>query len=359
MRKFLFLVAAVAAAQTRPEEIRINQVQVLASHNSYKQAIDPALRTILRESMGDRLKGLEYNHRPFADQLDLGLRGLEIDVVYDPEGGRYARPAGLAMVQERPTPSGPSYDPQGLMRLPGFKVLHVPDIDFRTHAYTFQQALSQLRAWSEKHPRHLPIVITMNAKQSGVDRPGFVKPLPFDRAAYDAWDAEIRTALPAGKLITPKSVQSGYATLEAAARAHAWPTVDSSRGKFLFVLDEAKPQWELYLQGRADRVMFVNVPEGHPEAAVRIVNEPRKNIGYIQRLVRSGYYVRTRSDADTREARANDRTRFEAALESGAQLISTDYYVPDPEIGNGFQINLAPGWNPLLLPAFRPLPPIE
>jgi hypothetical protein len=359
MRKLLFLVAAVAAAQMRPEEIRINQVQVLASHNSYKQAIDPSLRTILRETMGDRLKGLEYSHLPFADQLDRGLRGLEIDVVHDPEGGRYAAPAGLSWVKQRGLPAGAPYDPQGIMRQPGLKVLHVQDIDFRTHAYTFRQALSQLRAWSEKHPRHLPIVITMNAKQDVIDRPGFTRPLPFDRAAYDGWDAEIRAELPAGKLITPKGVQGAYPTLDAAVRAHAWPTVESSRGKFLFVLDEGEAQWKLYLDGRKDRVMFVNVPEGHPEAAVRIVNEPRKNIGYIQRLVRSGYYVRTRSDADTREARTNDKTRFEAALESGAQLISTDYYVPDPEIGNGFQITLAPGWNPLLLPAFRPLPPIE
>jgi hypothetical protein len=359
MRYVLLLTALAASAQTRPEEIRMNQVQFLASHNSYKQAIDPSLRTILRESMGDRLKGLEYNHLPLAEQLDRGLRGLEIDVLHDPEGGRYARPAGLTWVKERGLPAGAPYDPEGLMQRPGLKVLHVQDMDFRTHAYTFRQALGQLRAWSEKHPRHLPIVITMNAKQDAIDRPGFTKPLPFDRAAYDAWDAEIQAGLPAGKLITPRAVQAGYPTLQAAVRAHAWPTVEASRGKFLFVLDEGEAQWRLYLDGRRNRVMFVNVPEDHPEAAVRIVNEPQKNVGYIQHLVRSGYLVRTRSDADTREARTNDKSRFAAALQSGAQIISTDYYVPDPELGNGFEIRLAPGWNPLLLPAFRPLPPIE
>ncbi len=150
MRKLLILLAAVAAAQTRPEEIRINQVQVLASHNSYNQAIDPSLRTILRVTMSERLKGLEYNHRPFTDQLDRGLRGLEIDILNDPEGGRYAGPAELAWVKERGLPAGAPYDPQGLMRQPGLKALHVQDMDFRTHAYTFRQALDQLRAWSEK-----------------------------------------------------------------------------------------------------------------------------------------------------------------------------------------------------------------
>ena len=36
--------------------------------------------------------------------------------------------------------------------------------------------------------------------------------------------------------------------------------------------------------------------------------------------------VRTRADADTEEARSNDKTRFRAACNSGAQIITTDYY---------------------------------
>ena len=40
--------------------------------------------------------------------------------------------------------------------------------------------------------------------------------------------------------------------------------------------------------------------------------------------------MRTRADADTREARANDPRRLEAALASGAQFISTDYLWADP-----------------------------
>ena len=43
-----------------------------------------------------------------------------------------------------------------------------------------------------------------------------------------------------------------------------------------------------------------------------------------------GYLVRTRTDADTVEARSGDTTRREAAFASGAQLVSTDYEVEDP-----------------------------
>jgi hypothetical protein len=41
------------------------------------------------------------------------------------------------------------------------------------------------------------------------------------------------------------------------------------------------------------------------------------------------FIVRTRSDAGTIEARNNDYRRFNAAWQSGSQIISTDYYKPD------------------------------
>ena len=109
--------------------------------------------------------------------------------------------------------------------------------------------------------------------------------------------------------------------------------------------------------------MFVNAEEDRPEGAFRIVNEPLENLAYIQYLVRSGYLVRTRADADTVEARKGDYSRWKAALASGAQIISTDYYEPDPKIGSTYHVRLpgrGPGrWNTLLLPSSRPLPPLE
>jgi hypothetical protein len=49
--------------------------------------------------------------------------------------------------------------------------------------------------------------------------------------------------------------------------------------------------------------------------------------------------VRTRSDAGTLEARANDYTRLRSAWKSGAQIISTDYYRPDQSLSD-FYIQL-------------------
>lgn len=361
-----FAAVVVAFAQSPADQFRLNQIQVLGSHNSYKEAIDPSLLQLLKKENPQRMQSLEYEHASYSEQLDLGLRKLEIDVVYDPDGGLYAQPLGIRMVEEAGLPAGPKYDPQGLMKKPGFKVLHMPDIDFRSHTYTFKQTLSELKAWSDAHPRHLPILITMNAKDSGLDGPDFVQPLLFDKKAYDSWDAEIREMLPPNKLLTPDDVRGDFNTLEEAALSHHWPTLAESRGRFLFILDENGAKMETYIQGHpslAGRVMFVNAIEGRPEAALRIVNDPIRDFHYIQKLVLAGYVVRTRSDANTREARTGDYSTMKAAFLSGAQYISTDYYYPNKDFGTGYQVKMPGGgagrWNPLLTPPLEELPPVE
>jgi len=359
-------IAAAAVSTPTADNARMNQVQVLGSHNSYKLAIDPSLLSLLKKGGDKRFDALEYSHVPIERQLDMGLRALEIDVVYDPQGGRYSHPKGIDLVAENHLPPGAPYDPYGEMKKPGFKVMHIPDIDFRTNAYTFQQELALLKAWSNAHPHHLPIPITMNAKDDGVKRPGFTALLKFDKAAFDAWDAEILAGLGRDRVITPDDVRGNYPTLEQAVLAQAWPTLGSARGKFFFVLDETGQKLDTYVEGHPSlrgRVMFTNSTEGHPEAAFRIVNEAQRDAAYIQYLVRSGYYVRTRADSDTVEARKGDYTRWQQALISGAQVISTDYYVPDPAFGTGYHVQLPGGqagrWNPLLLPDDWPLPAIE
>ena len=361
----LLLASSVAVLAQGPDEARMNQIQVLGSHNSYHSGVDPALFAFLRAKYGERMDGLEYSHLPIQQQLDMGLRALEIDVVSDPNGGLYAHPAGLQIEKENHL-DGPPYDPDGLMLKPGLKVIHVPDIDFRSNVYTLQQELAILKAWSLAHPNHLPIPVTMNAKDDGLKQPGFVQPLLFDKAAFDGWDEELVRGLGRDLLITPDDVRGDYATLEEAVLAHAWPKLSKARGKFFFVLDEDDKKKDTYIEGHPSlrgRVMFVNQTEGHPEAAFRIMNEAQTDWAYIQYLVRSGYYVRTRADADTAEARKGDYSRWRNALISGAQVISTDYYVANPKFGTGYAVKLPGGqcgrWNTLLLPEVRPLPPLE
>ena len=67
--------------------------------------------------------------------------------------------------------------------------------------------------------------------------------------------------------------------------------------------------------------------------------------------------MRTRADANTEEGRSGDGRRREAALGSGAQLITTDYPEPDPRFGTDYAVELpdhaVARCNPVRLPACR------
>ena len=90
-------------------------------------------------------------------------------MAYDPKGGLYAHPLGPKMSGE---PVSPDFEAR--MSKPGFKVLHIQDIDFRSSCLTLVECLAEIRAWSRAHPRHTPILITMNAKDGKSPVPGGV-----------------------------------------------------------------------------------------------------------------------------------------------------------------------------------------
>ena len=324
--------------------LRMNHIQSVGSHNSYKEDIDPSLKLILDDRLPGGIDGLEYHHVSLTEQLELGLRKLELDVFHDPEGGRYAEPGGIAEVTKRAMPPGPPFDPHGVMRRPGFKVLHVQDVDFRSNCLTLELCLEEIKNWSDANPTHVPIVITVNAKDGSVPWPGFVEPFSFDAPVLAALDSAIVRSLGRQKLLIPDDVRGEFESLEEAVILNGWPEIDAVRGRILFVLDEGGKKQELYIRGHPSlkgRVMFVNAEEGSAEAAFRIVNDPIKDGEYIKRLVETGYLVRTRADANTSEARSGSYERLEAAIASGAHYISTDYYLPDSLFGHGFHVRLA------------------
>jgi len=325
------LIALLSAAtpEQPPAPLRSNDINVVGTHNSYKKAMPAETMAKVRAVSAAIADSLDYAHRPLAEQLDAGARQLEIDVNYDPQGGHYARG---------------SADP-ALMR-PGFKVLHIAGIDNSSSCVLLTECLGIILRWSNAHPRHVPIMLLFNAKDEQYASRGGIDALPFDAAAWDALDAEIRSVMPATKLITPDDVQGSYPTLRDAVRADHWPSVARARGRFLFVLDEPPAKVAAYRGARRSlegRVFFINTDEDSPAAAYLTLNDPIADGTRITRDVAAGYLVRTRADADTREARVDDTRRREAALASGAQYVSTDYLWPDPRFAGGYQVRLPGG----------------
>jgi calcium-dependent phosphoinositide phospholipase C len=333
-----------SCGKTESEEPMLNQIQVIGSHNSYKLRMDPLIwQGVFAEDSVQAMQ-LDYGHITLREQLDLGLRSLEIDVYHDPQGGKFKDPFGLKMIEM--VGATPSPFDTSIMTSSGLKVLHNHDFDFRSNCGTFKICLDEIKTWSALHPDHLPVIITLNTKEEFINRPGFTRPYIFSKAALDTIDLEIQAVFSKSQLITPDDIRGDLPSLENAVLTNGWGTLANTRGKLLFVLDQNNEVLDRYIEnhpGLKNRIMFANAPVGTPEAAFLIMNEPIDDFEVIQQRVKQGYLVRTRADAGTWEARRNDKTRFEKAIASGAQVISTDYYIPDEKLETGYQIQLPGG----------------
>jgi Phosphoinositide phospholipase C, Ca2+-dependent len=201
--------------------LRLNQVQVLGTHNSYHLQDPPKLLAVIKafdKSLGE---SIEYTHPALPVQFSReGVRQIELDVFADPQGGRYAKRRLLAVIKQ-PIDSGIA-----ALDKPGFKVLHAQDVDFNSNCLVFVDCLTTVRTWSRAHEQHLPIAILIEAKDDPTLDPlhmGFVVPPPLTTADFDALDAEIRSVFPANELITPDDVRGNHATLVRAQAGRPWP----------------------------------------------------------------------------------------------------------------------------------------
>lgn len=309
-------------------ELKLNDIQVLASHNSYHVEPEPLLMSALRGVIGDQANGFEYTHLPLAGELDHGVRQIELDVFVDsPAGGHYATPKLVPLLGLAPV------DPR--MSQPGLKVFHVQEVDYRSSCPTFVSCLQQVKAWSDDNPDHLPIMIQIEPKDDSIGDPaglGFIDPLPWTTPAFGTMEAEIASVFPQDRIIRPADVKGDKPTLREGVLADQWPTLSDARGKVIFTLDDTGAERALYRALKpdvADRLIFAAAAPPDPEAAFVVMNDPTQT-AQIQALVAQGYLVRTRADGDTVEARSGDTTKRDAAWASGAHYVSTDYVVADP-----------------------------
>lgn len=332
--------------------VRLNEIQVLGTHNSYHLAPPPPVLTIL----GERGRNVDYSHRPLAEQLSqLNIRKLELDVFADPKGGRFAQPAAFRLVQGL-EPLGPE------LLKPGFKVLHTQDLDYRTTCSTLKGCLTIVRDWSRAHPWHVPVMIMIEAKDAPVKDPdgvGYVKPLPIGPAELRALDEEIRSVFTAAHVLTPDRVRGRHRTLAQAIASDGWPTLRVARGTVLFALDNTDQHRVDYLRGNPSlegRMLFVSSAPPDPSAAFLKMNDVLADESAIVQRVRAGFLVRTRADIPTEEARTGSTIRRDRAFRSGAQYVSTDYPETSP-FGSGYRAalpgaaGLAARCNPVNAPA--------
>ena len=332
------LVSISVAAQDRARaaqdaSVRINQIQVIGTHNSYHAGFAPSEAAIIRGKNREAFEGLDYSHPPLDQQLSAGVRQLEIDVYADAKGGRFAHPAITGWTSAAKLPADPELDRKHELDAPGFKVMHVVGVDQRSSCLTFVGCLRVVRSWSEAHPQHLPVFLLIETKYDKPKAPpraGTVEEEAFTPTVFDALDAEIRSVFAAGEIVTPDKVRGGHDTLPEAIRAGGWPTLAATRGKVVFLMDQASMS-SVYTEGHTalrGRILFTNAEPGTADAA--FIERNSGTAAEISALVKQGYLVRTRTDEPTADARTNNTVKREQALGSGAQILSTDYPENEP-----------------------------
>lgn len=317
-------------------DLKMNQIQVLGSHNSYKKKPAPAIVQLMLQyahifPAGFSPDAWDYEHLPLTEQFnDYGIRSIELDVYNDPDGGLFYHRRANALLG-LPTDSGIDE-----LAAPGLKVQHFPDLDYETNYYSFISSLTEVKSWSDANPNHLPLFVMVEPKEDNPADllPDLVQTIPFDKQSLEGIEMEIKSVFgnDLNNVITPDRVRGSFTTLREAVLAGNWPTIEEARGKVVFIMLGSGTEKGDYLDGHASlegRTMFMYADPQNPEAAFLKMDDPIANENEIESLVAQGFMIRTRADANTIEARTGDYSRWEAALRSGAQIISTDYYRAD------------------------------
>jgi len=315
-----------------PDSLKINQLQYIGSHNSYRIITDKDILDYLFEwqaLLGYNIDELDYTHVDLDEQFSYyGVRQIELDIYADTQGGRFYNRKGKELVGQEAA-SGISQ-----LQESGNKIIHLADIDYNTHYYKLTEALQAIKNWSNKYPYHLPIFVLIETKTETIANTlpdfGFAEAEPWDAQRLDIIEQEILSVFSTNEIITPDFVRGTYSTLNEAILNQGWPTVGETRGKVMFMFDQASVN-NTYRQGSPSlegKLIFTNSTAGQPDGAFMTRNNVFSST--IEDLVAQGYLVRTRADSGTQEARTGDYSKFNKALQNGAHFISTDYYKPDP-----------------------------
>ena len=264
----------------RDGELRLNQVQVKGTHNSYHIAAM------------DAIKPLAYTHAPLDVQFRAqGVRQIELDT-------------HLNYITNV------------------FEVYHLGTIDEGTTCRVFADCLKVVKAWSDENPAHVPIFIQIEPKDSPT----------MDEAEgyFQHLEGDVLSVFPRSQVITPDEVRGDATSLREGLAAKGWPTLGEVRGKVLFFVDNSTGFRDYYTHGNKDltgRLMFIDAELDSPWAGVILANNPEPDAAKIAAALKANLIVRTRADGDNVEPFAGDTTHRDEALASGAQLISTDYPV--------------------------------
>lgn len=278
------------------DEIKLNEIQILASHNSYKKRGVPLGKLFV--GLGDSFEeanALNYGYQDLTAQFKLGVRSMEFDL---------------------------------RLRKTSFMLTHVPLVDNSSVAPDFSLALEEMKLYSTHNPNHLPIIILMEIKDDWMILDHALQVM--DTSDLERLDDLIRLKL-GDSLVTPSHMIHEGMSLKETIQTVGWPSLQSLLGKIMIVLHPGSftDRYASLDSTNQSQAMFMGLYHNMLDreyASFVVHNEP--DVDVIQQMVTDGFMVRTRLD----DRLVFDEDRYQRGIESGAQILTTDLIIGRSDI---------------------------
>eukprot|EP00466_Bigelowiella_natans_P012457 jgi/Bigna1/85765/estExt_fgenesh1_pg.C_60049 len=266
-------------------DIALNRVQVVGTHNSVHVA---GMFSIF-------IPYWQYTHPSLIDQLNTGIRHLEIDLWYNKSFGMWEV---WHECVDRLTVSAP------LLLICNDAIVGGGGAGGGSKMVTpllLRDVLSQLFSWSKSNQGHFPLSINLDIKGAYISGTSYLTPWLLgrgfshskaDRQIFQALEREILAEFPIPNLHTPASMLlgSGTKTLREAIQKSGWPAVNALRGK---------TQFQLNLNGCRASLNTV-IPSSVFFKRGHNFQDPEPDVGWFETndpvvtkiLIEKGYFVR-------------------------------------------------------------------
>jgi len=182
-------------------DIKLNDIQMIASHNSYKK-IGPAIGRFfvgLGDSF-DEARALNYGYKNITDQLTLGIRSFEFDIRY---------------------------------RNDIFEITHVPLVDASSQTVNFELLLEEINLFSVNQEYHMPIIILIEIKEDWMMLDPYLQDI--NTLELEKLDTLISEKLD-DQLFKPSDLVNETESLKEKIMNNGWPSVSELLNKVMIVL---------------------------------------------------------------------------------------------------------------------------
>lgn len=280
--------------------VKFNEVAYIATHNSYQLTSVPSYQKVYRDLENvtfGLIKGDAplYNSDTLTEQFNLGIRSIELDIQTVVNGDNV-----------------------------NFVCSHSPLLDMTSSCYDFSLALEEIKMWSDANPRHLPISIIIEPKEFFLLENG----MRFFNAEYaNKLDELLRNTF-GEKLITPAEMMGEHDSLREMRESDDWMKLEDCSGRVAVFFHDTDGVTSKYIkqdESIKTQAMFPMLrykDRDKSYASVLIVNSPKDVSKYSEELIyEKNHIVRTMLDSFGN----HDDEKRKLCLESGAQILSTDY----------------------------------